>query len=183
MNSKNRRTPAGAAATAPRRADAHLMPTLLDRLRDDAPQRQSEVPGEYTVTRSQMRDIIQRDLAYLLNAISIEDQIDRTLYPEAAASTVNFGVPPLAGGFVASHRWSEMEQTIKRAIADFEPRLMPDTLSIVPLTGVDGNGQYNNLAFEIRGMIRMDPYPLEFMVQSSLDLETSRLHATARRGG
>jgi type VI secretion system protein ImpF len=29
-------------------------------------------------------------------------------------------------------------------------------------------------------MIRMDPYPLEFMVQSSLDLETSRLHASTR---
>jgi type VI secretion system protein ImpF len=183
VNRTNRRTPSGAGAQAPRRADSHLMPTLLDRLRDDAPQRETEVSGEYTVTRSQMREIIQRDLAYLLNAISIEDQIDRTRYPEAAASTVNFGVPPLAGDFVASHRWSDMEQKIKRAIEEFEPRLMRDTLSIVPLSGVDGNGQYNNLAFEIRGMLRMDPYPLEFMVQSSLDLETSRLHATARRGG
>ncbi len=27
--------------------------------------RQIEAPGEYTVTRTQMRDIIQRDLAYL----------------------------------------------------------------------------------------------------------------------
>ncbi|WP_250475324.1 type VI secretion system baseplate subunit TssE [Caballeronia sp. GAFFF1] len=173
----------GAPSAAPRRADCHLMPTLLDRLRDDAPQRQNEAPGEYTVTRSQMRDIIQRDLAYLLNAISIEDQIDRTRYPEAAASTVNFGVPPLAGAFVASHRWPDVEAKIKRAIEDFEPRLLRDSLSIVPLSGVDNNGRYNNLAFEIRGMIRMDPYPLEFMVQSSLDLETSRLHATARRGG
>jgi type VI secretion system protein ImpF len=128
-----------------------------------------------------MRDIIQRDLAYLLNAISIEDRIDRVRYPEAAASTVNYGVPPLAGGFVASHAWPNIEQKIRAAIEAFEPRLMRDSLSIAPLTGVDTHGQYNNLAFEIRGTIRMDPYPLEFMVQSSLDLETSRLHASARR--
>ena len=48
----------GDVATAPRRADPHMMPTLLDRLRDDAPNRQNEAPGEYTVSRTQMRDII-----------------------------------------------------------------------------------------------------------------------------
>jgi type VI secretion system protein ImpF len=157
------------------------MPTLLDRLRDDAPQRENEAPNEYAVSRTQMRDIIQRDLAYLLNAINIGDQIDSTRYPEAAKSTVNFGMPPLAGDFVAKHQWSDIERKIKDAITTFEPRILPDSLSIAPLAGVD-NAQYNNLNFEIRGMIRMDPYPLEFMVQSSLDLETSRLHANGRRG-
>lgn len=32
-------------------------------------------------------------------------------------------------------------------------------------------------------MIRMDPYPLEFMVQSSLDLETSQVNITGMRTG
>src|SRR5579864_9326170 len=75
----------------PRRANTHLLPTLLDRLRDDAPQRQTEMPAEYTVTRGQMREIVQRDLAFLLNTTSIEDLIDRERYPHAASSTVNFG--------------------------------------------------------------------------------------------
>jgi type VI secretion system protein ImpF len=30
-------------------------------------------------------------------------------------------------------------------------------------------------------MIQMDPYPLEFMVQSSLDLETSRMNIIGMR--
>jgi type VI secretion system protein ImpF len=168
-------------ANVPRRAGSHMMPTLLDRLRDDAPHRQSEAPGEYTISRSQMRDIIQRDLAYLLNAINIEDQIDGTRYPDAERSTVNFGMPPLAGSFVVKHQWNDIERKIKDAITVFEPRILEDSLSIAPLVGVD-TAQYNNLSFEIRGMIRMDPYPMEFMVQSSLDLETSRLHAAGRRG-
>lgn len=172
---------AGDGQATPRRPNTYLMPTLLDRLRDDAPQRQTEAPGEYAVTRAQMRDIVQRDLAYLLNTTNIEGQIDRARYPQAAASTVNFGVPPLAGKFMATRKWADIETIIRRAITDFEPRLVPDSLSVSPLSDKDGEVQYNALAFEVRGMISMDPYPMEFMVQSSLDLETSQLNVFGAR--
>lgn len=166
----------GISVSAPRRANTFLLPTLLDRLRDDAPQRETEALGEFAVTRAQMRDILQRDLAFLLNTTSIEDQIDRVRYPEAAASTVNFGVPPLAGKYLASRKWADLEQVIRRAIREFEPRLMPDTLAVIPLMKEDAENNYNVLMFEVRGMIHMDPYPLEFLVQSSIDLETSRMN-------
>lgn len=165
----------------PRRADSHLLPTLIDRLRDDAPHRQTEAPGEYTVTRTQLRDIIQRDLAYLLNTTNLGDQLDARRYPLVAASTVNFGVPPLAGAFMASRDWRDIEIMVKHAIMTFEPRLMPESLEVVPSSNGDRVGRHSQVAFEIRGMIRMDPYPLEFMVQSSLDLETSRLSASSTR--
>jgi type VI secretion system protein ImpF len=35
------------------------------------------LPSDYTVTPAQMRDIIQRDLAFLLNTTNAEDLIDR----------------------------------------------------------------------------------------------------------
>jgi type VI secretion system protein ImpF len=159
------------------------MPTLLDRLRDDAPQRQSEATSEYAVTRAQMRGIIQRDLAFLLNTSSIEDLIDRERYPQAAASTVNFGVPPLAGAFTATRKWDGIEKIIRRVIGEFEPRLIAESLVVMPLTGVDANLRYNVLAFEVHGLIRMDPYPLEFTVQSSLDLETSQVNVTSMHTG
>ena len=168
---------------APRRGNSYLLPTLIDRLRDDAPHRQSEAPGEYAVTRTQMRDIIQRDLAYLLNATNLGNLIDATRYPLAAASTVNFGVPPLAGAFMASRKWADIEETVRHAIVCFEPRLMPDTIRVVPV-GMNEKGRndrHGQVSFEIHGMIAMEPYPLEFIVQTSLDLETSRLHAHAVR--
>jgi type VI secretion system protein ImpF len=136
----------------------------------------------FAVTRAQMRDILQRDLAFLLNTTSIEDQIDRVRYPEAAASTVNFGVPPLAGYHLASHQWAALEIVIRRAIEDFEPRLMPDTLTITPLVKAGAANSYNVLMFEVSGMVHMDPYPLEFLVQSSVDLETSRMNVANTRG-
>jgi type VI secretion system protein ImpF len=150
---------------------------------EDAPQRQTEATGEYAVTRAQMREIVQRDLAFLLNTTSIENLIDRERYPQAAASTVNFGVPPLAGAFMASRSWAEIERIIRRAIREFEPRLIPEALAVAPLTAVNADAHYNVLAFEVRGMIQMNPYPLEFMVQSSLDLETSQISITGMRGG
>ncbi|AYZ01537.1 type VI secretion system baseplate subunit TssE [Burkholderia multivorans] len=188
MTERRKRQPGTDApiARTPRRASSHLMPTLLDRLRDDAPHRRTEAPEAYTATRKQMRDIVQRDLAYLLNTTSIEDRIDRARYPQAAASTVNFGVPPLAGTFIASRRWSDVETMIRRAIGDFEPRLIPESLVVSPRTDtdVDSAGEHRNvLAFEVRGLIHMDPYPLEFMVQSSLDLETSEIRITGMRAG
>ncbi|SAK88426.1 type VI secretion system lysozyme-like protein [Caballeronia calidae] len=176
-----RRKQGSGSPGVPRRAEAYLLPTLIDRLRDDAPYRQTEAPEEYAMTRAQIRDIIQRDLAYLLNAANLEDQIDRERYPLAAASTVNFGVPALAGAFMASREWAHIEAIVKQAIKDFEPRLIADSLSIVPLQDKAKLGRHAHLTFEIRGLIRMDPYPLEFLVQSTLDLETSRLHATSQR--
>lgn len=184
MLGRKRHPPGGdaPAVRTPRRANAHLMPTLMDRLRDDAPNRQVEAPEEYAVTRKQMRDIVQRDLAYLLNTTSIEDRIERERRPQAAASTINFGVPPLAGAFIASRKWNDIECTIRRAITEFEPRLIPGSLVVAPRHASDAAGHHNILAFEVRGMIHMDPYPLEFMVQSSLDLETSEIRITGMRG-
>lgn len=166
---------------SPRRAEIPLLPTLIDRLRDDAPYRQAEAPGEYAVTRAQLRDIIQRDLAYLLNTTNLGGQIDPRRFPLVAASTVNFGVPPLAGAFMVSRKWADIEKNIKHAITTFEPRLIPESLEVIPRSENDRKGRHNQVTFEIRGMIRMDPYPLEFLMQSSLDLETSRLHTGPKR--
>ena len=151
---------------------------MLDRLRDDAPQRQTEAPEEYAVTRSQMRDILQRDLAFLLNTTSIEDQIDRVRYPEASASTINFGVPPLSGAWLASRKWADIEQMIRRAIREFEPRLIPDARCVAAR---QGRCREHLQRFDVRST-RDDshgPVPLEFLVQSSLDLETSRMNVAS----
>jgi type VI secretion system protein ImpF len=160
------------------RANDQLLPTLFDRLRDDAPSRASESPSEYTATPNQMRDIVQRDLGLLLNTTNAEDLIDRGRYPEAAASTVNFGVPPLAGSYLAERKWEEIERIIRRAIADYEPRLLPESVMVLPLMKEGAHEQYNVLLFEIRAMVNLKPYPLELTVQSSVDLETNRMSIT-----
>ncbi|MDM0112103.1 type VI secretion system baseplate subunit TssE [Variovorax sp. J22R133] len=159
------------------------MPTLFDRLRDDAPSRTTEAPSEYAVTQSQMRDIVQRDLAFLLNTTNAEDLIDRVRYAEAASSTINFGVPPLAGSYLSERKWADIERIIRRAVTDFEPRLIPETVTVLPLMKEGASEEYNVLLFEIRAMINLKPYPLELTVQSSVDLETNRMHVSRASQG
>ena len=169
--------------TPPTRANAQLLPTLFDRLRDDAPSQTREAADDYVVGPSQMRDILQRDLGFLLNTTNAEDLIDRLRFPEAAASCINFGVPALAGSYLSQRKWDDIERIIRRAIFHYEPRLIPETVTVSPLMR-DGAGEdYNVLVFEIRALIALKPYPLELTVQSSVDLETNRMSlVSASRG-
>lgn len=172
-----------AADASPTRANTQLLPTLFDRLRDEHPARKSELPSEYAVNAAQLRDIIQRDLTYLLNTTSAEDLIDRERYPDAAASSINFGVRALAGNYLSERRWVDIERLIRRAITDYEPRLLADTLTVLPLMKEGSSDEYNLLLFEIRAMVDLKPYPLELTVQSSVDLETNRMSVTRQSHG
>ena len=172
---------------------SQLLPNLFDRLRDDAPSALSESSAVYVMSAAQLRDSVQRDLAFLLNTTNAEDLMDRRLHSRAAASSINFGMPPLAGAHLSDRRWADIERNVRRAIADHEPRLLPDSVSVVPSvpsrsdpsdragrTDADRNDPRGRhvLQFAIHALIDARPYPLSLTVQSSVDLETSRLRVT-----
>jgi type VI secretion system protein ImpF len=159
----------------PLRPRTHLLPTLFDRLRDDAPTRKTETSDNYTVSANHLREIVQRDLMYLLNTTNLEDEIDLHQYPQVAASVVNYGVPPIAGQYMHEHKWTDIERAIRRAILRFEPRLEASSLGVAPLMKDETKLNYNVLLFEIRGRILTEPYPTSFVVQSAFDLETNRI--------
>jgi type VI secretion system protein ImpF len=151
------------------------LPTLFDRLRDDEPSKKTESPNDYAVNRSQMRLIVQRDLALLLNTINISDLVDPDLYPEVYRSTFNYGIPAFAGSYLSNKRWGDIESIIKTAIERYEPRLIPSSVQVRLINQTNPDNHYNILSFEIEALLHMEPYPMEFLVQSSIDLETNRL--------
>ncbi|MBY7304004.1 type VI secretion system baseplate subunit TssE [Escherichia marmotae] len=151
----------------------HLMPTLFDRLCDDAPQQKRD--HDISVSPVQLREIIRRDLSFLLNTVSHEDNIDAARYPQAAASVLNYGLPPLAGSFLYEHKWDDIRRAILRTIIRFEPRLKASTLQIIPLQDEHRQSGHNTLQFEIRGEILTQPYPTAFRVRSVLDMEQSHI--------
>jgi type VI secretion system protein ImpF len=77
---------------------------------------------------------------------------------------------------MASKSWQEMEGIIRRAIIDFEPRVIAKSLTIKPSDNLSqlGDKVYNMMAFTVRGQIYLEPYPLEFTMQSAVDIENSR---------
>lgn len=163
-----------------RQVEQVFLPTLLDRLCDDASHESSEAPQAYAPNRARMRDIVLRDLSLLLNTTDQSDLIDATLYPAAARSTLNYGVPALAGGYLSEKKWADIERMIRSAITQFEPRLVPQTLRVRPLLKDQDSANYNVLTFEISGHIQISPYPIEFTVQSAVDLENSRIELRSR---
>lgn len=163
-----------------KRLEQRYLPTLFDRLCDDAPSEKTESSDAYSPTRTQMRGIVLRDLAYLLNTTNQSDLIDKVKYAAAVDSTINYGVSALAGGYLSEKKWRDIEQMIRHAILTFEPRLLPATLVVRPLLKAQASANYNVLTFEIAGHIQMAPYPMEFMVQSNVDLETNRIELLHR---
>lgn len=173
-----RQPPSEREAAKRRHWQNRFLPTLFDRLCDDEPHRLRESPEDYVATRSRMRSIVQRDLAFLLNGTNQDDWLDGERYEEVACSSINFGIPPLAGGHLSERKWADIAKMIRRAIAHYEPRLLPGSVVVRPLRQDRGESAYNVMQFEISAMLHMQPYPVEFTVQSAVDLETSRISVT-----
>ncbi|MGF6477906.1 type VI secretion system baseplate subunit TssE [Paraburkholderia sp. JPY419] len=157
------------------------MPSLIDRLLDDAPARRSERPDAYAPNSEGMRRIIQRDLSLLLNTTNLDDEMDIARYPMLAESVVNYGIPALSGSYLASRNWETVEKMVRNAIVRFEPRLIPESLRIRPLNS-ENPVRYSQLVFEIHGLMRWSPYPLEFRIQSAFDIETNHVTFDADTG-
>ncbi|APA90025.1 type VI secretion system baseplate subunit TssE (plasmid) [Paraburkholderia sprentiae WSM5005] len=158
------------------------MPSLIDRLLDDAPARRSERPDVYAPNSEGMRRIVQRDLSLLLNTTNLDDEMDMARYPLLATSVVNYGVPALSGGYLTSRNWETVETMVRTAIVRFEPRLIPESLRIRPLDSKDPV-RYNQLIFEIHGLMHWTPYPLEFRIQSAFDIEMNHVTFDPNAGG
>jgi type VI secretion system protein ImpF len=58
-----------------RRPNQQLLPTLFDRLFDNAPHKLKESELEYAVDKKQMMNIVRRDLAFLFNTGTVSYQL------------------------------------------------------------------------------------------------------------
>lgn len=157
-----------------------LQPALLDRLTDDEPENRKEPLGQSVVSKGRLKRTVLRDLVWLLNtsAHHTSDQLDS--YPEVRRSVINFGIPVLSGKNFSGVDWRDLEQKIHDAILAFEPRILPDTLSVKAFVPDDPLGHHNLLQFELRGELWSIPFPTELLLRSELDLETGYMKLTDR---
>ncbi|KAF3998237.1 type VI secretion system baseplate subunit TssE [Glaciimonas immobilis] len=159
-----------------KRREFPYLPTLIDRLLDDAPGRQTEPFNESLFDAQAMRTAIKRDLTLLLNTINLNGEIDINTHPAISNSVLNYGIPAFGGGHIADRNWINVGVMIRKAVLDFEPRLIRESVSVSPLKNVSDSNHYNVLTFALSGLIKWSPYPLEFQIQTAFDLETSRIN-------
>lgn len=160
-----------ARAEPPQAAD-RLQPALLDRLTD----RSSEA-GEHPryMSRQALRAAILRDLGWLLNALQPLPADQAEAHPRAAASVLNFGLPPLAGELASRVDVLVLQQAIFEAIVRYEPRILPGSLSVRALRLGEAMDAHNVIEFEILGQTWARPVPLDILLRTRLDLEGGRI--------
>ncbi|MDB4975960.1 MAG: type secretion system lysozyme [Myxococcaceae bacterium] len=147
-----------------------LQPSLLDRLTDHHPEEAHEPREARAIGELQLRELLRRDLSWLLNTTHLAAVRDLSPYPEASRSVLNFGIPDLAGKTLSSIEPKLLERFIKDAIISYEPRLLRRSLKLHVISGKTASG-HSGLLFDIEGELWSQPIPLALYLRTEIDLE------------
>ncbi len=159
---------------ADRTITERLQPSLLDRLTDDDPGMAEESRDSRVIDIRRLREIIQRDLAWLLNTSDNSSIIDKERFPNVAGSVVNFGMSEVAGNFSTVERAEYIRKSISAAIQVFEPRIHPGSIEVK--LRVDSESSNCIVTFDIRADMWAQPMPMELFLRSQVDVTTGELN-------
>ena len=156
--------PPGAAAGSP------PLSSLVSVQRRERIANTSESRQERVISARQLREVVVRDLAWLLNTGHLEAVESLEGYPRVRASVLNYGIPDLAGLTESSANLEDIAADITRAIECFEPRLR--SVRVAPAAGAD-NSRPNAVQFTIEADLWNQPLPEHLHLFTELDLESA----------
>jgi len=144
----------GAGASLPLAAAAPAVEQQSDRL---------------VISARKLREIVKRDLSWLMNTGNLESVQDLDDFPLARESVINYGVPDLTGAGVSNVNIKELERRLHRILLRYEPRILRKTLKISVSKSTEMSR--NALRFDIECDIWGQPAPEHIHLNSELDLE------------
>ena len=155
-----------------------INPSLLDRLTDDGP----GAPGRgASTTVSELRKSVLRDLTWLFNTTRTFGPDETEAQPQVRNSVLNYGLPPLSGSTASGLDIRQVERALRQAILDFEPRILPDSVSVKAVLESEEHDHHNVISLQIEGLLWAQPVPIELLLRTQFDLESgqSRVEETA----
>ena len=152
-----------------------LQPSLLDRLRDDEPEKLQESHLNRVISTKALREYAIRDLSWLLNTEKLGIHQDFSGMPEVEKSVLNYGISSLSGASVNRDNIGPIELAVKRAISHFEPRINAKSLSVNIFFDTEEMGK-NAMIFEISGELWGNPIPTSLFLKTEIDLETGNVN-------
>jgi type VI secretion system protein ImpF len=157
------------------RAQDRLQPALLDRLTDDDPESTVETNESRVITRTRLRELVLRDLAWLFNTTQPGATVDWRSAPLARDSVLNYGLPALSGITASTIDPLVLQTRVRQAILDHEPRILPHTLNVEVIVSDAQLDHHNQIGVRISGQLWAQPVPLELLLHTDIDLETGRV--------
>jgi type VI secretion system protein ImpF len=148
-----------------------LQPCLFDRLIDEDVLNKQEGRSAKVISLSDYRAAVLRDLSWLMNCNTHIKSEGLGDFPHVESSVFNFGKPSLSGMEIAGMNVEQLEAEIARAVRNFEPRIVGDTLVVRALRG-ESKHSPSTLVFEIRADLWARPFPEKLFIKTSLDMET-----------
>lgn len=148
------------------RGDACL-PTLFDRLTGDAGAARD---GHTQISRAAYQETVLRDLRWLLNCASTATAEDLRNHSQLRNSVLNYGIPSFAGGNLSESDLESVARGIERAILDFEPRILADSLTVT-LIRDSRPALGNQLAFRIKAAFWFEPYALDLSLRARWEVD------------
>ncbi len=124
------------------------------------------------ISSRRLRQMVLRDLAWLLNTGCMAEIIPLDDYPHVGRSVLNYGVPDMTGVSLSGADLSGIADGIRRAIEQFEPRVRHAT--VTPLER-DESGRLNTVTFVIEGELWGQPLPEQLYLHTELDLEDASM--------
>ncbi|HTS64427.1 MAG TPA: type VI secretion system baseplate subunit TssE [Verrucomicrobiae bacterium] len=144
--------------------------SFLDRLIDDQPGVQREIPPTAWERVRQLQAALCRDLTALLNTRRAEHDFDAS-YEAATNSLLSFGIADFTSFNLKSAAEQELVRlSIERAVREFEPRLAG-----VEVTVEEPDPARPELRFQISALLRTEPAAQPVLFDATLRRESRRI--------
>jgi len=150
-----------------------LQPSLLDRLTDQQPGDLKETRDSRVIDLNRLREIIQRDLSWLLNTHNAETHFDTERYPSVARSVLNYGLAEVTGEYSTAQKAEAIRRSIEQAVAAYEPRIIEGSVDVLLRSETDDAEM--TVGLDIRADMWAQPMPLELYLRSKVDLTTGEV--------
>ncbi|NJM32705.1 MAG: type VI secretion system baseplate subunit TssE [Limnobacter sp.] len=152
-----------------------LQPALLQRLSDDHPEVSVDTLDQCTLSRDQLRQDVLKHLEEILNARCPLTEKELAAHPALKGTALAYGMPCLTGKTVSTLDVRGLEKLVADAIALFEPRIEPSSIEVKAEQQIDMLNRYNVIALRIGVLMWAEPFPIELLLRSEVDLESSRV--------
>lgn len=158
-------------------ADEPLLPSLLDRLLDDAPDVSTEPAWSWTQSLGELKQSVMRDLEALLNTRQACTELALgAAKAEIAQSVLTYGLPDLTSASAASPEAREtLRLAVEAAIRRFEPRLIDVRVRANEMADAFDR----TLRLTVEALLDMDPEPIPIAFDTVLESSTGAYQVKA----